>query len=495
MSSGVPSDRPSSGAVAMDATNPPGPVVRLTLQLVVLSTSLALLDLIQKDLGASPTETLDRLAWMATAQLAVQIALLAFVFGSTVSPPVVFSLLLSLFTSGWLILRAFGLRSAGVDVVGREATSSIVSAASFYLAAFAFYGLGVALVGQTRERSRAALPWSSPSAIAALRRVGAACVAVGVIPFVVVNANNIAVVLSSGYSAYYEAGSRLDNPLLVLNYFFVVGLVVVGASSETTQAKRICLLIVAIGAIRLLAGDRGEGITYLLTALLLWRAKGVGAGVPRAGRKALIALGAFVVIAIPAVGALRQSFGSGQFGVRAALVDQNPIIETLHTMGGTLFPLIKVHELVPAGQDYLNGATYLSGLLRLLPSWLLPRSLDALATEPLYTSPATWLMTRLGMSYGPGFTPFAEAYLNFGVWGGYVAMFVFGVAAAVGLRLPLHPSPFRLAFVIAAFALCGFSVRGSSNFLLPTLVRFVVLPLGIAALMMPRIRRRRVVDA
>jgi oligosaccharide repeat unit polymerase len=187
----------------------------------------------------------------------------------------------------------------------------------------------------------------------------------------------------------------------------------------------------------------------------------------------LISIIALVLMAIPAIGLMRQSFGkSAATGTAQTETELNPVESTLDTMGGTLFPLVKVMELVPSGTPFVGGATYASSVIRLVPHSLRPGRLAELGSEPLYSSPATWLMKSLGMSYGPGFTPFAEAYLNFGWWGGGLAMFLFGMLFSSLLTVPnakLSSWPLRMAVALASFALLGFSVRGSFNLVVPFL--------------------------
>lgn len=466
--------------------------MRLSLQLLLILFTFLALGAINGDQALSSSSKLDRLAWLTLVQLVLQISILASSFRSALAPPVVFSALLSLFTSGWVILRTAQLHYPTFDVLSRETSASIASATSFYLAAFSLYGLGVVVVGGGGHFPRQIRHEDELRRRLALSSVGTACIAVGAIPFLIININDFRVVFSLGYSAYYESGSRLTNPLFTLGYFFIVGLIFLAVSGGHSRAKKIAFVLGVVGILRMIAGDRGEGMIYLLSVVMMWRALGLGLG-HRSGRGRLgpAVLAVFAVVFIPAVGSLRQSFGGGEFNLRQAFLGQNPIVETLRTMGGTLFPLVKVGELVPAGQDFLWGGSYLSGVLRLLPSTLIPAPLSGLVDHPLYASPATWLMERLGMSYGPGFTPFAEAYLNFGRWGGCLAMFVFGVVATLALRLRPGVGVFRMAFVLATFALCGFTVRGSSNFVVAPIVRYVLLPLGAALVLAPSLKRGR----
>lgn len=58
-------------------------------------------------------------------------------------------------------------------------------------------------------------------------------------------------------------------------------------------------------------------------------------------------------------------------------------------------------------------------------------------------------------------------------------MLVFGIICALVLRLPRAGSiawPVKTAFVLATFALLGFTVRGSFNLVVPFSVHYILLP-------------------
>lgn len=445
----------------------------------LLSLVGALVFLAVYEIQASDRSSVDKLftlAWLNNFALSAQIILLRRAYASFLSPVVLYSLFLSLFTSGRLVLLSLGIEPPGADIVMREATHSTVRAAAFYLCAFSSYCIGAALVNvlpyAARQGGRVKV--SAEEWRRSLASVGALCATVGFLPFAVANFNNFRVVLTGGYSEYYQPGARLDSPILALGYLFVTGVIFWGCSGGLRRQRTAAIAMTVIGLLRLAIGDRGEGMIYLLTALILTRQL-------RSGRASWVAPGlvaGFAVFAIPAIGLLRQSFGSGNVSLQEAFLAQNPLVTTLETLGGTIYPLIKVMELVPLDTEFTLGASYLSGLLRIVPTRLLPGWLGEVSTDPLTASPASWLMQRLGLSYGQGFTPFSEAYMNFGWFGGCIFLLIFGLAIGALMRLPggSESSRLRVAFVVAFFALCGFSVRGSFNFVLPYLLRYVLVP-------------------
>ncbi|WP_164860564.1 O-antigen polysaccharide polymerase Wzy [Rhodococcus sp. X156] len=408
------------------------------------------------------------------------------------APTVLYAGLLSIFTSGQLVLFSVGIDPSGADVLNREAQASVIRAAVFYMVAYCFFCAACVATNEIAG-ARPARYRAGPSLDdwrTALRSTGAVCIVVGAVPFMVANLHNFRVILTEGYSGYYAEGARISSPLLNLSYLFIVGLVFIGCGGVESHRKWAALALASVAILRLAAGDRGEGMIYLLTAYL------VGTQLARVGkgrRLKLILVFIFAIIAIPAVGVIRQSFGGVGVGLLDSIREQNPFETTLQTTGGTLFPLVKIMELIPAAEPFAAGGTYVSSVAHLFPGFLRGPLTD-IAADTGFSSPATWLMERMGMSYGPGFTPFAEAYMNFSWIGGCGAMFVYGVLFTTLLRVPTQVSsagPLRVALVIASFALVGFSVRGSVNFVVPFLFRYVLVPGVAVALIAQGLRRSR----
>jgi len=427
-----------------------------------------------------PSDGLLRLLGQtAGLQLVAQTAILRRRFGSVIAPPVIFAILLSLFTSGWLLLRALNIEVDEYDILSREDTGSLILGTRFYLLAFPMFCSGAVLAG-ARIGGGPRAEREATRLTSGLIQAGHLCIAVGLLPYVLLNANNVAVVFSRGYSAYYEDGSRLDGPLVLLGYYFVVGLVFLAVAASPRRARRAVRILVAVGLIRLIAGDRGEGTIYLLAALMISQYRGFRSPSNRRDLVRAVATAALLSLVIPAIGALRHGYGGGEpFRVRESLLAANPIAVTLNTIGTTMYPLVKVIEATGSDQPLLHGGSYVSGIGRLLPEWILPGWLN----EPLYASPGVWLQDRMGLSYGPGFTPFAEAYLNFGYIGGAVSLLGLGLLSTRALTITRNASPARGAFAFGVFVLTGFAVRGSFNYVIPQVVRYVCLPL-VAAMML-----------
>ncbi|MGN7225877.1 O-antigen polysaccharide polymerase Wzy [Dietzia maris] len=433
---------------------------------------------------AEPTVTLFRLAWITNVVFLVHMVIAARHAGAFFRPTVIVSLLLFLFSAGKIILFSFGFDFPLLDVLFREDLEAIILSYKFVTVSYLWFGLGLVVVPRVSGRNFANDEGSVGERdwIAGIRLAGYFCIAAGFPAFAFANIQNAVVVSTEGYSGYYAEGARVESPLLALSYFFLTGVVFLGCSGGPRLRKLSILLFILLAVFRLTVGDRGEGFIYAFTAYFLYA---LGPESKVAARRVWSAvLIVLTIVLVPVVGAIRQTFGDrSTFSLDTGLFGLP--IETLSTVGFTLFPTVKVIELVDAGWPLSGGLSYLSSVVRLMPSFMRPEDLDVLVREDVHGSPASWLQETLGLSYGPGFTPFAEAYLNFGPFGGVILMFVLGLLFGFLFRLPSSPNAqgvVRLAISLASFVLVAFVVRGSVNFMVPYLIRYVALPILLAGI-------------
>ena len=438
-----------------------------------------------RGLASTTRDRMFDLAWWNNGLLFAELLILRRSFGSVMTPAPMFALLLSLFTSGQMITYSFGIEPRDASVLNRESWTSIINGFEFYLIAFVAFCSAMIMVNEfVRPKPRRAVTEEASNAWEhGMRTVGWLCAVVGGLPFAVVTWNNLQVVVTQGYSGYYDPASRLGGPLVGLGYLFVSGVILLGLSGKRSQLKGTTITLGVVALIRLAAGDRGEGMIYLLTALLMWK---VMERSEHRQRLVFVVIGFVAVLLIPTIGVVRHSLAAQGIGsLKEAFTAENPLIDTLNTIGGTLFPLVKVTELVPAGAPFAHGGSYASSVIGLIPDALLSETLREFVADSFYARPAVWLQDRLDMSYGPGYTPFAEAYLNFGFTGGIVALSIFGGLLSLWLRGydPSRPAPhFQMALILISFALLGFSVRGSFTQMAPFTLRYVLFPALLVSL-------------
>lgn len=180
----------------------------------------------------------------------------------------------------------------------------------------------------------------------------------------------------------------------------------------------------------LLSGTRSGALFPLLVGTILW---------VKVGRKVPIAIAistlAFVLIAIPAIGLLRdtgQAFGKIDQQEIIASAENAKIENGFMEMGQTGGVLAHILRLVPGKDPYRYGETYLHALRDSIPnigisqnkSERLKAKSEAL-TNPeaiLNLIPSDWITyrldpTRFAAGEGLGFSGIGEPYLNFGFMG------------------------------------------------------------------------------
>jgi hypothetical protein len=184
------------------------------------------------------------------------------------------------------------------------------------------------------------------------------------------------------------------------------------AATESTILHRLALgAFVIFSFCALPLGLRGEVFFPLLAAAVVrtkWRKP----------PSAWITIGAVIVLlfSIAVISDVRQ------VGLGSASMASGHPLDGLTEMGQSLRPVSEVVYWHKTGDEFLNGATYWApldrGFCRIIPSAkCLPAEEDERIT-------GTLVMNRVGPI---GFSPIAEAYLNFGRTGVVFVMFAIGV--------------------------------------------------------------------
>lgn len=441
------------------------------------------------------------LCWVNNIAFVLQLALLRRTIGGFWNPIVLSSVFLFLFTSGQLVLHSFGVAYEPFDLFRMLSLTTLRDCIRFVILGFAAYQFGVLLA------VRRGLCWRIAAADAphdesvdpAAMNVGLLLVLVGVIPYGIYLYTGLSLVMTAGYRAYYALdAARLNSGVVALGYYLLAGLVliVVGGRPQYKRAAAAAIVIIALA--RLAAGDRGGGFAMLLSVYLL-HATFIARRV-----KTQIIWGIIMILglmyAVSVLAAIRGSYAQGLdvlSVVSAELARSNPLTSTLGTLGGTLFPLARVMELVPVSQDFIAGGSYLGAIVLLLPRPFRIGVFSQFSTNPLLASPATWLMGALGMTYGPGFTPFAEGFLNFGWWG-LLALCAYGLLMGRLVSPDVkgeRDAALARGLGILAFLLLAMASRSSMNYVVTFYVRYVLVPYLLVVLVRRSGRKRRLIAA
>lgn len=432
------------------------------------------------------TETLFFLTWVNNVVFIIEVFYLVNRSRSFDSPVIFFNVLVFLFTSGQLLLFSLNITPIGYNVFRDVSVISSIDALRFSIPAYIFFSLGNSIsinIKQRRDLRRYQLNCGKDSGNleSNVRDWGIIFLLLGILPFSIVMGNNLIVVLSSGYSAYYEESARVSNVWGFFSYYFYVGILLIWATGKA-KIKKFCLFVLLVVIILFfIVGDRGSAISLLIALYML---NSQTKKYTKNSNKVILVF--IVVIAMASIQVIAdwRSIVNLDYSfykiISRSLIENNILVSTLSNLGGTLFPLTKTIELVPSGRFYLLGGSYLTAVLYLIPSFLRVGFLNDLDRMLEYSSPGSWLMQELSLSYGPGYTPFAEAYLNFGRFGvvfmGFLGYFF---AKILSISYFKENKNISIAMQALSFFLFSMSARASINYLIAFWVRYILLPIVI----------------
>jgi O-antigen polysaccharide polymerase Wzy len=304
--------------------------------------------------------------------------------------------------------------------------------------------------------------------------------------------NDVRTVNSAGYLALYQsqAATGINGfGRILADYFVPSAFLLVGIGRGRPRLLALSAAAIVLFAVTTLyIGGRSQAAMVLLPFVWLW-----GRCV-RPIRNIVIAGVCLVLLVVFAVVGEVRTYSANQ---RASIVSdmqtsfQDSAIATLSEMGRSMSTVAHTVDLVPSLRPYDLGASYFYSALALIPNlyW------DVHPTVARGT-PQQWLVETVqpdvaARGGGLGFSPIAEAYLNFGWFGAPVVMLAFGFGwVKFCAWAERGADPVRLATLAVATYWCIALVRNDSTALFRGLVWFSLGPYAlIQALPFPRIHR------
>lgn len=229
-------------------------------------------------------------------------------------------------------------------------------------------------------------------------------------------------------------------------YFLIAVCFVFAISSFKSRAGKASILILAVWALfALRLGLRGEVLFPLVAGIGVLARNGMVVRL-----KYLVVV---LVIILLASGIIRQERGAGEY---SDVVLASPF-NTVAELGCTLRPVVEGVKWIESGDEYLYGGSYWApierAVARVLPGF---ESVPAREDKRL-------LNVVIQERVGPvGFSPIAEAYLNFGTLGVVGAMFILGLIINI---LDRRPASFGgTLYIGVAMVPLLISVRNSFTF-------------------------------
>ena len=382
------------------------------------------------------------------------------------------------FNSGQVFLEIFGLNSHGM-LTGKFNDELLFETVMFIILSLSVIHFG-ALLRLVKEKNIPRVGDIHP-APKALNIVGMILIGISIVPTFLVMKEMLDVVRAHGYFALYTREDQIgiNNTLTLLSNFFVPGLLFALAGSQKNKTFRRWSQfgIIFYGATLILLGRRGDGAEAILSYLIV-RHYCIQ---PIPKKIIFAAAGLMLIVVFPLIAAIRN-IDLERRGDLGSMVDayhsiENPGIKAIEEMGGSMQALSYTIELVPKTRPYDLGASYLYATFSIFPNlfWDIHPSVAR-------GSPSVWLVKTAepdiaAKGGGLGYSYIAEAYFNFGWWGGPIVLFLFGYAlSALVCWSQFSGDPVKIAAAATFFASLVGYVRSDSQSVIRPLFWYSLFP-------------------
>ena len=404
---------------------------------------LFLLIIIEITVSELLTSNSFRIEVAGALKIASAVCLLSFVLNFIVwkklsnellSPYTVFLSVLFVFCCGQCIGWLFGLDMGSKDMWNRidhGITKQLLLQGLLYsTVGITCFNLG-AIIGTNCDcYYNGARRWTVEETTNAFTRMSKLLLIIAVPAFVANTYISVNTVIQSGYASIYafqQTSSILMRVLDILaNYYQPCLLLLLIAYRQERKKRRFILLAMLLDVIlNLFIGGRSGAVMSLLAIILAYHYFVI----PFTKRRAVVGVvvGYFVIALLNAIAVIRDvvNKGLGDFLPALAQSFTNVIGEFVGELGWSITSICWTMNLVPSRYSFRYGMSYIVSILSWIPSGFFPGIHPVVKWGEL----STWLQNVLGMTYGPGYTMIAEAYLNFGLWG-YVALLIEGIIIA-----------------------------------------------------------------
>ena len=354
-------------------------------------------------------------------------------------PYVVFFTVAFVFMFGQSFLTGIGVPIPRNDLRTMYPPRSILMADVFTVLGLTAFHLGAIALAQDEEAllervesknaAKTIKAMSSTSLYSGTLVAGWVLFLISIVPTVTFSFQRLVLALQYGYSFLYDPSlveTGLDAVFSRIRLFFPISLIClfIGASDRKFIRMLVFACTVMTVGVGFLTGGRGQSMVLITTALCMYHYLVR----PIRGMLSVITgiAGVFLLSFMPVIYKLRSVIGRGLLDYFEAFISswgkEGLLVQAISEMGGSMFPLINVMNLVPRVYSFRYGESYLYSLFTVIPNvgfWdVHPSAIKA--------NLGNWLQQVLGLSYGPGFSAVAEAYINFG-WAGIAFMFFLGM--------------------------------------------------------------------
>lgn len=353
-------------------------------------------------------------------------------YGEIICPYLVFFIVLFMFSCGQCIGWCMHFSMASSDMWNRNdyglTHSYLLQGLLFSMPSLTAFHLGAVVVARLKSSESKYSQWNLNQIIVSFKNIGKVLLII-VIPSYLANiVQSILAVYYGGYGALYTYALNRSFLGMLLNiianyYQPCMMLLLIGYKDKTRYRWLILFMMLTQVVMALYIGGRSGAVLTVLGILLAYHYFIS----PFAGKKIVSVGGAgyFGLALLNAIVKLRGNTERGIIdyfnGVFNSLGNTIPVF--IGELGWNITSVCWTMMLVPVTEPYRFGMSYVVSLLSWVPSGVFPGGVN-----PVYkwAELGDWLQNVLNMPYGPGYTMFAEAYINFS-WFGIIAVYVEGM--------------------------------------------------------------------
>ncbi len=420
-----------------------------------------------------------------------------FVNGRLFDPYTLFLIAAFLFNGGQALLQVFGLNAHGL-LNGRFAQDTLFSTLVLVIIGLMGFHLG-GLLAYNAKHSQVT-PDESVSVAQhiqdrALRSIGWILLCVAIIPSLMQLGSAINVALTSGYFALFQRDAQTGfdaAPRILATFLIPAAMFILGGSRQNRFSKYVSLCLVSLYVlVELFLGHRGTAIPIAVAYIWLWSR--VIQPLPKSVLFTATIIG--LVVVIPLVRVIRNVPGQDrlllEYIVESYTSIDNPVVEAISEMGGSMITVAYTLQLIPTTQDFNYGLDYVYATFTIVPNFF-----GTVHPTIARGTPSVWLIQTVspytaarGGSIGYSFI--AEAFLNFGWIGTPIVLGVIGFFFAKFTTWADKPGEAGRQAVLATFlAFFLFYVRADSASVFRPLIWYSLLPYLLATILANSIRGR-----
>lgn len=411
----------------------------ISLSLVLVLFEFISLNII-KQICDTDESTIIVLSWVSIIALILLFYSWRAFSNELLSTYTVFLLVLYLFTCGQCIGWALGLNMGNNDLMALNqngiSCKLIIDGIYYSVIGITVFHIGALFNSKLNSVRTQSVVFSSTQVVGSFKRIGKNLLFICIPAFIAIVIQNVMSVSAHGYLGYYQTAATRSTLMIIVDiladfYQPCLLILLIGYRNSKVLRRIIILAMMLDVVVSLYIGARSAAVMAFIGIIVAYHYFVS----PLKLKHTIIGtiVGYFGLSLLSIVSAIRLKASRTLLEMFAAVFSNTNVIgNMLGEIGGTMATLTRTMYLVPDHYSFRYGMSYLAGALSWVPSFFFP----GVHPSVKWANLADWLQRTMGLYSGPGYTMFAESYINFG-WFGWVALFVEGaILAMVIARVP-----------------------------------------------------------